>query len=83
MLGGHTEVAPGVSAPLVVMTGVGKARRDRLVTAAGARPGDALVLTKAAGLEGSHILASDLRGRAGWPRSGGAARGGARPTPPS
>ena len=61
VLGGHTEVAPAVNAPLVVMTGVGKARRDRLFTAAGARPGDALVLTKAAGLEGSHILASDLR----------------------
>jgi len=61
VLGGHTEVAPVVSAPLVVMTGVGKARRDRLLTAAGARPGDALVLTKAAGLEGSHILASDLQ----------------------
>jgi len=61
VLGGHTEVAPAVSAPLVVMTGVGKARRDRLLTAAGARAGDALVLTKAAGLEGSHILANDLR----------------------
>jgi hydrogenase expression/formation protein HypE len=61
VLGGHTEIAPAVSAPLVVMTGVGKARRDRLFTAAGARPGNALVLTKAAGLEGSHILASDLR----------------------
>jgi hydrogenase expression/formation protein HypE len=60
VLGGHTEVAPGISAPLVVMSGVGKARRDRLLTAAGARPGDALVLTKAAGLEGSHILATDL-----------------------
>jgi hydrogenase maturation factor len=45
------------------MFGVGKARRDRLLTAAGARPGNALVLTKAAGLEGSHILANDLAGR--------------------
>src|SRR5579859_2219628 len=60
VLGGHTEVAPGLSAPIVVMTGVGKARRDRLFTAGGARPGDALVLTKAAGLEGSHILAADF-----------------------
>src|SRR5205814_8200386 len=50
VLGGHTEVAPGVTAPLVVMSGVGKARRDRLVTAAGARRGDALVRTKAAAL---------------------------------
>ncbi|HET6316726.1 MAG TPA: AIR synthase family protein, partial [Chloroflexota bacterium] len=60
VLGGHTEVAPGLSQPLVVMAGVGRARRDRLVTAGGARPGDALVLTRAAGLEGSHILANDL-----------------------
>jgi hydrogenase maturation factor len=60
VLGGHTEVAPGLAAPLVVMTGVGRAPRDRLVTAAGAQPGNALVLTRAAGLEGSHILALDL-----------------------
>jgi hydrogenase maturation factor len=63
VLGGHTEIAPGVNAPLVVMCGVGKARRDRLLTAAGARPGDALVLTKAAALEGSHILANDFAAR--------------------
>jgi len=65
VLGGHTEVAPGISAGLVVMTGVGKAPRNRLLTAAGARPGDALVLTKAAALEGSHILATDLASRLG------------------
>jgi hydrogenase maturation factor len=70
VLGGHTEVAPGLSAPIVVMSGVGKARRDRLLTAGGARPGDALVLTKAAGLEGSHILATDFADRlAGVPSS--------------
>jgi hydrogenase expression/formation protein HypE len=63
VLGGHTEIAPGLTAPLVVLTGVGKARRDRLLTAGGASTGDALVLTKAAGLEGSHILASDLADR--------------------
>jgi hydrogenase expression/formation protein HypE len=69
VLGGHTEIAPGLTAPLVVMSGVGKARRDRLVTAAGARPGDALVLTKAAALEGTHVLASDLSDRlSGVPR---------------
>jgi hydrogenase expression/formation protein HypE len=63
VLGGHTEVAPGVTAPLVVMSGVGKVRRDRVLTAAGARPGDALVLTKAVALEGTHILVTDLRAR--------------------
>jgi hydrogenase maturation factor len=69
VLGGHTEVAPGVTAPLVVMTGVGKARRDRVVTAAGARPDDALVLTKAAALEGTHVLAADLGSRLDLPRA--------------
>jgi hydrogenase expression/formation protein HypE len=63
VLGGHTEIAPGLSAPLVVMTGVGRARRDRILSAAGAKVGDALVLTKAAGLEGTHVLAIDLRER--------------------
>ena len=60
VLGGHTEVAPGITAPLVVMSGVGKARRDRIVTAGGGRPGDALVLTRAAALEGTHVLANDF-----------------------
>ena len=60
VLGGHTEVAPGLVAPLVVMSAVGRARPDRLVSAAGARPGDDLVLTKAAALEGTAILADDF-----------------------
>jgi hydrogenase expression/formation protein HypE len=63
VLGGHTEVAPGITARLVVMTGVGKVRRERVLTAGGGRPGDALVLTRAAGLEGTHVLASDLSHR--------------------
>ncbi len=63
VLGGHTEIAPGITAPLVVMAGVGKVRRDRILTAADARPGDALVLTKAAALEGTHVLATDLADR--------------------
>jgi hydrogenase expression/formation protein HypE len=63
VLGGHTEIAPGLVTPLVVMSGIGKARRDRVVTAAGAHRGDALVLTKAAALEGTHVLAADLSAR--------------------
>lgn len=63
VLGGHTEVAPGLTAPLICMTSVGRARPGRLITSAGARPGDALVLTKAAALEGTSILASDFADR--------------------
>ena len=60
VLGGHTEVAPGLTAPIVSMTSVGRARRDRLVTSGGARPGDTLILSKWAALEGTAILATDL-----------------------
>jgi hydrogenase expression/formation protein HypE len=60
ILGGHTEIAPGLQSPLVVMTGVGRAPRDRILSATGAQPGNELVLTKAAGLEGTHILANDF-----------------------
>ena len=63
VLGGHTEVAAGLTAPIVTMTAVGRVRRERLVSSAGAKPGDALVLTKAAALEGTAILATDLEER--------------------
>jgi len=58
--GGHTEVTAGLDRTLVVTTAVGRARRGEFVTSSGARPGDALVVTKAAGLEGTAILASDF-----------------------
>jgi hydrogenase expression/formation protein HypE len=63
VLGGHTEVTPGLAATIISTTAIGKAAKDRYVTSSGARPGDALVLTKAAGLEGTAILATDFEGR--------------------
>lgn len=60
IVGGHTEVTPGLDRTLVVMTAIGKAPKDGYVTASGARPGDALVVTKAAGIEGTAILATDF-----------------------
>ncbi|MBX6772852.1 MAG: AIR synthase family protein [Chloroflexi bacterium] len=62
ILGGHSEITAGLSRSLVVLTALGRAARDRYVTAAGARPGDTLLLTKAAGLEGTAILAADFPG---------------------
>ncbi len=60
VLGGHTEVTPGLAATIISTTAVGKAPKSRYVTSSGARPGDALVLTKSAGLEGTAILATDF-----------------------
>ncbi len=60
IVGGHTEVTPGLPRLLLALTAVGRVPRGRLLTSAGARPGDALILTKAAGLEGTAVLAHDL-----------------------
>src|SRR5215471_5377455 len=51
IVGGHSEVTADLSRSIVVVTALGRVSRDRIITAAGARPGDALLLTKAAGLE--------------------------------
>ena len=59
VLGGHTELTSKVTEPIVIFTALGLVEPQRLVTSAGARPGDELVITKAAGIEGTAILAWD------------------------
>lgn len=60
IVGGHSEVTRGIDRTIVVVTAVGRAPRARLVRSGGAQPGDRLLLTKGAGIEGTAILASDL-----------------------
>lgn len=59
LVGGHTEVTPGIERTVVSGTMVGEAPRRRLVTPTGARPGDVIILTKSAGIEGTAVLACD------------------------
>ena len=70
--GGHTEVTNAVSQPVVVGTMYGTVDKARLVTSAGARPDDLVVMTKTAGLEGTSILvaekADELRSQLGAAR---------------
>jgi hydrogenase expression/formation protein HypE len=61
--GGHTEVTSGIDRTIVVITALGRAPRDRLVHSGGARPDDALLLTKGAGIEGTALLASAFETR--------------------
>jgi hydrogenase expression/formation protein HypE len=63
IVGGHTEVTAGLPHSIVVTAAIGRAPRDKYVSAAGGRPGEVLVLTKTAGIEGTAILAADLAGR--------------------
>ena len=59
VMGGHTEVTRAVNQPIITVTGVGKVKRDELIKTGGLEPGQELVMTKWAGLEGTAILAND------------------------
>jgi hydrogenase maturation factor len=59
IFGGHTEFTGGLVQPILCATAVGKVKKGDLVTSSGARPGDDIVLTKGAGIEGTAILATD------------------------
>jgi hydrogenase maturation factor len=61
IIGGHTEFTDAVNRVVLCTTAIGLAPANgRVFSAAGARPGDELVLTKWAGMEGTAIIASDL-----------------------
>ena len=59
LVGGHTEVTQGLDRPILAGTMLGEVEKDRLVTTAGARPGDAVLLTKGIAVEGTSILARE------------------------
>lgn len=59
VVGGHTEFTDAVSRPVAVGFMAGAARR-RPIESSGARPGDVILLTRGAGIEGTAILAEDL-----------------------
>ncbi len=61
LVGGHTETTPGLDRPILAGFMMGEAEIDGYVTTGGARPGDLIILTKGAGVEGTAIIANDLR----------------------
>jgi hydrogenase expression/formation protein HypE len=58
VIGGHTEITKAVRQPIVTVTGVGKMKRNEIIKTAGAKPGQEIVMTKWAGLEGTAIIAA-------------------------
>ena len=61
VVGGHSEITPGIDRPIAAGFMMGVADHGQFVTSSGAKPGNAIVLTKSAGLEGTSILASEGR----------------------
>jgi Hydrogenase maturation factor len=58
IVGGHTEYVSALDRPLLSLTAFG--RTDRYVPTGGAEPGDQLLVTKGAAIEGTGILATDF-----------------------
>lgn len=59
LAGGHTEITDAVSRPVVVGCLLGECPKERLLTTAGARVGDVLLLTKGIPIEAVSILARE------------------------
>lgn len=59
VLGGHTEITTAVTRPVITVTGVGKAKEELLVSTAGAKPGQDIVVSKWIGIEGTSIIAKE------------------------
>ncbi len=58
IVGGHTEYVDQLDRPLLSLTAMGAT--DEFVPTGGAEPDDRILLTKAAGIEGTAILAADF-----------------------
>lgn len=59
--GGHTEITHDLDRPIVVGQMLGETSRDSFVTAAGARVGDDVILTKGIAIEATSIIAREHR----------------------
>ena len=59
IIGGHSEVTPELNRPVIIGCAMGVTEPGRYVTSGGSKPGDRLILTKGAGIEGTAVLATD------------------------
>ena len=59
LCGGHTEVTPAVTQPVVIGQMMGITHKNALFTSADARAGDVLILTKGLGIEATAIIARE------------------------
>lgn len=61
LIGGHTEIVPGLERPILVGMMLGDSAPDELIRPGQARPGDVLLLTKGLAIEGTALLAKARR----------------------
>jgi hydrogenase maturation factor len=58
-IGGHTEITPGIKKMILSGHMIGEVKKEKLVTAGGARSGDFLLLVKGVCIEGTTIMARE------------------------
>lgn len=63
LVGGHTEIVPGLERPILVGMMLGEMAPGDLIEPGKARPGDALLMTKGLAIEGTALLARERRDR--------------------
>jgi hydrogenase maturation factor len=69
VIGGHTEITAGIDRPLLIGTMLGETSTAGLIDPSSAQPGDRLLMTGTAGIEGTALLAGALANRlssSGW-----------------
>jgi thiamin-phosphate kinase len=59
VIGGHTEITGVVEHAIISGTMIGRVERGKILFPGGAKEGDAILMTKHAGLEGASILATE------------------------
>lgn len=59
IIGGHTEITDAVNRIVVSAVALGIQPLDKVISLKGVEPGDVMLLTKAVGLEGTAIIASE------------------------
>lgn len=59
IIGGHTEITAAVNQPIIVSTAIGKGKKWQSASAENIKVGDAILMTKSAGIEGTGIIAGD------------------------
>ncbi|MEM3832694.1 MAG: AIR synthase family protein [Thermoprotei archaeon] len=65
IVGGHTEIASGLKnrPPIIIASAIGIPVSKSIISASNASPGDYIIMTKTAGLEGTAIVAETLQER--------------------
>jgi len=63
LIGGHSEITVGLDRPIVIGCLLGEVDSKHLILSSGARPGDAIIITKGIAIEGTALLAREAEQR--------------------